>query len=305
MYLLVILLGLMIFLIDWARKPEHWKWFEVLTAPPRDAPLDNRLDPAAADEAGDVIRIRAVEEPGAAGSGAAAEPDHAGRSSPPSGALPEVPGVNRKYLAEVRDDTPTRRAEQDARFQLWDVLLRLRPAELQKLSVGRVSYVQLFRQSDVYRGKLIHTQGTVRRTYRVKAPKNAVGIESYYEIWLAPRDNPSSPMIVDCLKLPKQFPTGVDLAEEVALTGFFFKRRAYDAWDPYRKETTRRTAPVVLSKGLQWHKRPPPAQKTSMDVATVGLIVGATLASSLLVAWYVYARTRRPKRTTNELRLFD
>ncbi|MBN2579327.1 MAG: hypothetical protein JXB10_10080 [Pirellulales bacterium] len=261
MLYLVVALGLVVILMDWARKPEHWRWFEALSEPRDETPADPRL---------------------------------------PSGALPEVPGVNRQYLTEVRDDTPTRRAERDAWFELWDVLLRLSPDDLRKFSVGRVSYVQLMGQSNLYRGKLVRLQGTIRRIERIAAPDNAVGIKHYYEAWLSPRDNPSSPILVYVLNLPKKFPAGKDLAEDVALVGFFFKRYVYLAGDPAAKTDALRTAPVVLAKELQWKPPPPPVAERPPGAATVTIVLVAAIGASLLFIWFVYSRTRRPRRDEHE-----
>jgi hypothetical protein len=254
--LLIFALGLAVILIDWARKPEHWKWIEAFSA-----------------------KRPVAEKPAVA--------------PRPSGALPEVPGIDPRYLAGIRDDTLIRTEEDDAWFQLCDILLRLPPAELQKFSAGRVSYAQLFHQSDVYRGKLVELHGTIRRVESIPVRKKGVDIKGYYRTWLSPDDNPSSPIIVYCLTLPKDFPQEMNVAEEVGLKGFFFKRLLYSAGDPSTKKTELRTAPMVLTKDLQWKKRPPPPPKKPVDVIILVIVLAVSLGASLLVAWYGYARTRR------------
>jgi hypothetical protein len=290
--LAILFLGLVVILIDWARKPEHWKWFETLTTSRGEAQIDNRLDAMTNDREGVAIRLPADKK--VKGTSSISPKEQMGQSSPPLlGDLPEVPGVDQRYFADIRDNTPFRAAEDDAWFQLWDILQRSPLGELKKFSAGRVSYAQLFRQSDVYRGKLVEVRGTIRRAERMSVPKNALGLKNYYQTWLFPDDNPSSPIVVYCLNLPKNFPQGMNLAEEVALSGFYFKRWVYLAGDPSTKEETLRTAPVLLAKGFQWQPPPPPAPETPFNVMTVTILVTATLGVSLLLVWYVYMRTRR------------
>ncbi len=196
------------------------------------------------------------------------------------------PGVNPVYLSAVRDDSFFRAAERDAWFHLLQILAKTEPAELSRASAGRVSFVQLFQQSTDYRGRIVRLKGTVRRASPMTSPKNDYGIERYYQLWLSPDDNPSSPIVLFCLELPEGFPTGMTLAERAEVEGFYYKRLAYEAAD------TLRTAPTVLARGIQWHPAPksqpigPPAPGSPWMVFGVALVLSTALAT------YVYWRTR-------------
>lgn len=213
--------------------------------------------------------------------------------------LPELsdeyfPGVNPAYLESVRDDTFFRATEHDAWFHLLRLLDEADPVELAAASKGRVSFVQLFQQSSDYRGHVVRLRGTVRRAFPLQPPKNDYGIEQYYQLWLFPNDNPSSPVVLFCLNLPEGFPTGMTLVERAEVVGFYFKRLAYEAAD------TLRTAPTVLARGIQWKPAPAPAPVGPPEPGSPWTVFGVALVFSAALAAYVYWRTRsgrvRPDR---------
>ena len=65
--------------------------------------------------------------------------------------------------------------------------------------MGRVAYLQLYKQSADYRGKMVTVKGTVRLAYRVAAPANYLGVKEYCVYWLYPAGGPDSPLIVYAL----------------------------------------------------------------------------------------------------------
>lgn len=246
---LVMAMGLVVFLMNEARKPENWAWlFAVGEVSPRPA--------------------KAAEQPG-------------GRY---------FPGVKPEYFLAIRDDMPFRPDEQDAWFNLFDVLNKTNEATLEEKSIGRVTFAQLFQQSDEYRGELVTIQGTVRRAHRLTAPKNDCGIKKYYQIWVQPADSPNSPIVVYCLHLPKGFPTGMDISAEAEITGFFFKRWAYKA------RGTLCTAPTLAARTVRWQKVPEVVKSAPMNVGTLLLLFGVAVAVSALVVVHVIRRTRPARR---------
>jgi len=200
-------------------------------------------------------------------------------------------GVRADLLDDVRDDYPFRFDERDAWFGLLAVLRDTDPAVLRRASLGRVTYVQIFEQPDVYRGRLVSVRGIVRRAHRVPAPKNDLGFDHYYQTWITPQDSPSNVLVVYCLNLPEGFPTGVELEESVELVGFFFKRWVYQAQDKLR------TAPVVLAGSLVWQPKPQAVERQVDDdpLSVVMLFVIAGLFAVSVTA-YVYCRNRGGKR---------
>ncbi|MCA9147159.1 MAG: hypothetical protein KDB05_30490 [Planctomycetales bacterium] len=189
-------------------------------------------------------------------------------------------------LAAIRDDMVWRPEEQTAWFRSFEKLLAMNDRELKQQSLGNVGFVQLFRQTNEYRGKLVTVQGTAELAYYVPAPKNDLGIERYYVFWLRPSDGADSPLVAYALKLPDGFPTvgndHTDLREEMTFTGYFFKRWAYGAHDGIR------TAPLLLANQPTWQPTP---DILSAKRPAPGTIIAAVLAIALLaisIARWVY-----------------
>jgi len=201
-------------------------------------------------------------------------------------------------LKSIRDDSFWRPGEQHAWFRWFETLIRTDPAQLQRESSGQVGFLQLFKQSAEYRGKLVSIQGTARLAYRVKAPPNIHGISTYVVYWVKPKGGPNSPIVVYALETPADFPVvnekagtsaGTPLNEEVTFTGFFVKRWAYSS------ESGLKTAPLMVARGPVWiagasqgNGRPLPERTLA-----IGAVV-AVLALSVGVAMLVFRAGRTP-----------
>lgn len=208
----------------------------------------------------------------------------------PEDQRPKLP-VDFQKLEVVEDNTQSRSQESEAWFHIFDVL-RTTPAEtLQKASLGGVSWIQLFNQPDVYRGEPLTFAGRVRGASRLNTPENELGIEKYYRLWLQPSDNRDRLIVVYCLKLPKDFPLGMELNEPVVLTGIFFKR-----W-LYRGKVDFELAPVVLANSIEWTPHPTGTEGgTPLNVVNVVTIVVVALVLSVAIILFWHFRTRRPKQ---------
>jgi len=213
----------------------------------------------------------------------------------PSAELPNdyFPGVQPTQLDVVRDDTFFRAVEHDGWFHLLRILDEAEAAQVEEACEGRTSFVQLFQQSDDYRGRIVRLKGTVRRAFPLRPPKNDYGIDRYYQLWLFPDDNPSSPIILFCLDLPAGFPTGMTLVERAEVVGFYFKRLAYEAAD------TLRTAPTVLASSIHWRRAPLKNPMEPSDPGSPWTVLGTALLFSAALATYVYWRTRPTPKGAN------
>jgi hypothetical protein len=273
---IILLLGLVIVAIDRARQPGAWAWFDSLSAPSAEESgpaIDNRLDAVAPrDSAPDSFVIPKEQR-----AEKAADQDK------------YFPGVKPEWFATIHDDTISSRGEQACTFALLDILQRSDLEKLRKASLGRIAYAQLFRQPNEYRGRLVTVSGRVHAVHRIELFKNEYGIKEYYQVWLAPFENRTSPIVVYCLGLPKGFPTGKKVAEEAEVTGFFLKRWAYQATDAVR------TAPELLAKTLEWRKRPLMRQESPGGIGSLLLIVAAAIVVAAATAWLIYIRTRSPR----------
>jgi hypothetical protein len=192
--------------------------------------------------------------------------------------------------AEVKDNAMFLRAEHEAWFLLWEEARRLEPAQLNRRSLGIVSYAQLAGQPDVYRGQAVTVKGRVLRESFKRAPKNALGITDYHQLVIAPVGGGDWPITIYCLDLPTGFPRGEDLQEDVSIAGLFFKNWSY----PY--EGGMGISPVLVTKSFEWS---PPAVRAPVGVSQqdVGpLVVGgvAAILCALGFAAWVSRQTRRP-----------
>lgn len=275
---LILLMGFVVILAERASNPALWRWFDHVLSPQQDragaSMIDNRLDGASQSRALPSDTFLLAQE-------------HA----PANRATAEAyfPGVTAADFEAVSDDTPSTRDEQTCSLRLLDILNRAKPESLGKASVGPVTYAQLFRQPSQYRGRLVTVSGIVRRASRIELFPNEYGITEYYQVWLWPSDNPVAPIVVYCLRLPKGFPTGMEIAEQAQLTGFFFKRWAYQAKDVIR------IAPELLAQTLQWDKRLVMTSEEPAETWPIPLVVCVAALLALLAAWYVYLRTRPAK----------
>ncbi len=275
--LTILLLGIVVLLFDKVRQPDTWKWIDRFAAPSHEAPagaIDNRLDSVPrSDLSADAFVVSKAEQP----------------AEKPADDGDYFPGVSAGMFKSIRDDSLSSEEEQAVSLRLLNILHRTDLERLRQASVGQISYAQLFRQPGQYRGRLVTVSGTVRRANPIELFKNEFGLKKYYQVWLFPADNPTAPIVIYCLDLPKGFPTGMELAEDVEVTGFFLKRWAYVAQDVFR------TAPELLAKTLEWQKQPVMAKEPDVDSRLIPVILVVSLLLALAAAWVVYMRTRPGK----------
>jgi hypothetical protein len=279
----ILLLGVVAIIADKARQPGALDWFDRLVASgagESTGGIDNRLESLHSREPADSFVI------------AKNQPDE---KSSAKGEL--FPGVKLEWFQSIRDDTISSREEQACTLPLFAILQKADLAKLREASVGKIAYAQLFRQPRQYRGRLVTVAGVVQGVYPIQLFPNEYGINKYYQVWLAPFDNRFAPIVIYCLSLPKGFPTGDKVAEEVEATGFFFKRWAYQA-----KDATR-TAPTILAKSLEWQKRPVLKPVSTIDAGKlVPIIVVAALFTALTV-WFIHQRTKPSRPILTEVSL--
>jgi hypothetical protein len=275
---LVLAVGLVLFLIEEAANPQRWAWMFQAAGQPV----------AAANPA----RQAKVEQPPELRRRQAARGEFIAESEHKE-ELPATktffPGVDRELLAKVRDDTAFRPSEAGAFYHLLGILDETPEAELEKGSVGPVSFTQLFGQPKEFRGDLVTMEGTVRRAQKKAAPKNDYGITDYDLLIVEPSDRAYA-VWVYALELPDDFPRGEKLREPVTLTGFFYKRLAALSED---REIM--TWPVLLAKTV--HRRPvlAAAPQANRQVELKSLTGGLAIAvlASLVVVVFVFFATRR------------
>lgn len=285
--ILCAMLMLVLVMMNEVRKPEMWKWMwanepvannsqpDLGEAEPgsprlanpqpanglRDAPIDT-LSPNKPDGNLSVDGFRAIQSRTPA--------DHADES--PAADL--LPGITAELLATIEDNSLMRVAENEAWQMILGTLKTTTQAELESRSLGYVSFAQLFRQTDSYRGQVVTVRGTVRRGERVVPRSNDNGIDELFRWIVEPAGPSNAPIFVYTLENPGNIQLGDDLREEAKFAAICFKRLAYAAGDGTR------IAPVLLAKTVTWIPRPvvQPVQLPS------GPTVAVTLAGLLLLA---------------------
>jgi hypothetical protein len=280
--MLVFALGIALIAISRLAEPATWTWIARMgerqaerARRPQHAAVDTRLPPKAND---DSVIIR---------------PDRA--AEVPAGGKHYFPGVDAKLLAEIEDNSALKPSEQPARLQLLGLLRRSDPRSLEEASLGEPAFIQLMKQTDAFRGQLVTIRGQVQGVYTVEAPKNDQGIRELHQLWIAPGARDGA-IVVDCLDLPKTFPQGANLHEQVTLTGFFFKRLAYY----YEPEKQMRVAPYVLAEQIDWTPQPVAAEEPAQESRLKGIVWAISIA--LVAAVVLMLFLLRGRRSVNPYR---
>ncbi len=293
--LLVMSAGLVMILIQEASKPKHWVWIRggaALAPPavnPRQPPPRAAARPLAAGPDGAEL-AEADDQPKPPVRRALA-PDEFIIEAETEHDLPHgkqyFPGVRADLLGRVRDDTVFRAAETGSFYNLLEVLNTAGEQELEKASLGDVSFTQLYTQPKEFRGDLVTISGAVRRVQAKRLAANASGIEQYYQVILEPNDR-AYPVVVYCLELPDGFPSGERLNEPATLTGFFYKRWAHMSGKGIS------TWPLLLAKTIDWRPeaRPAIAPRPQFNRQTLLAALFIATVVSLLVVLFVLSRTR-------------
>lgn len=207
--------------------------------------------------------------------------------------------LRRLTLDLVEDDTTFRPAEREIWFHLLAQLHERPKDQLGNRAPEDVVYLQMYKQPDDYRGRLVRFRGVAKMGYRYDAPKNYLGIEEYNVLVIDPDGEPDSPIIVYTLDLPEGFPAlkhrdkdraTTKLHEDVEITGYFFKRFAYQA--PAGTYTT----PQVIARSPAWVPRRTLAEVTGRDKWTpthVAAIVAIAAVGAALTMAFIVWRIRR------------
>lgn len=320
---LVFAAGLALVLMFKAANPEHWRWLDrwASSDQPKEQPIDNRIEHIELNDAETVHLAAPHRSPGDAGrsdpatndsphdsttvnrSSNESEPSTPLRPNPASptkdqAASAKAPsvatvlsGVSEYYLGQIRDDTVFRVEEQDSWFNILDVLNRSEATAISRQSAGAVTFAQLYRQSPLYRGRVVSTSGVVRQVdLYSRITQNSAGIERYYRLTFFPADHRDTPMFVYCLNLPERFPVASGIEEFVEVDAVFFKRWVYEGKGGLF------TTPVLLAKDVRWQPRlvvreDPPSQPW-LFVA----IVAVAAVFSLAVSIVIYRRTKSDNR---------
>lgn len=146
------------------------------------------------------------------------------------------------------------------------------------------TYVDLFMNPEVWKGKLVTLQGHIRHVVSYPAKHPEFRGRELHELWLFTDDSQNNPAVVITPNLPADFPVAAELIDQVSVTGCVFKQYVY------RGQESRRIAPLVLAGSIQWT----PTDSHILSLQESGhLSAGSPLAQRAKLV-----RSRGPGRTT-------
>ncbi|MCA9211808.1 MAG: hypothetical protein KDB27_01990 [Planctomycetales bacterium] len=280
--MLVTMLMVVILLMAEAAKPKNWEWMWKLDKT-ADAAAAEQTGPAAIDTRLQATTPKAVHTSDSFQSEVASPSDfesaietHADQAT--------FNDITPELLSTIEDDTFFRNEESNAWVLFLGLLRTMESTEIEQNSVGEISFAQLFRQTEEFRGKLVTVDGVIRRAHRVPAASNQLGIENYWQCWIRPTDGSNSPLVVYSLNVPDDVAQDANVHQPARVTGFCFKRWAYNS------ASGPRIAPVLLAKNIELQPdavsfgRPPLSSSTRMQIITASIVVGLCVACVALIA---------------------
>lgn len=303
---LVFTLMLVLVLMQEAAKPQTWAWLwrrqAELDSPAREvdswADEGNRgsAETAAAGEEVDTRLDPADPQAVLRAPGTIHAPAPLPETDTPPLQVPGyLPGIDPTRLSVIEDDTMFQSNETAVWYELLGLLATMDETSWHAQRPTQVGFVQLYRQPDVYRGKLISVHGTVYRASYVKTAEDRPALDGYWQLWLRP-EGTNQVMVVYSLAVPDGFPPGPSMKEDVELTGIFFKRWAYLAKDGPR------SAPLVLARRPVWTPAP---QTERVALPSVGTAIAAVIGVGLMaavIAWWAMWPQRGPSAVASAIR---
>lgn len=175
-------------------------------------------------------------------------------------------------ISRIDDHTVFRNSDNLAWFRMLETLRTAAADRVQASVLATPNILELSKQQDTFRGKLISMRGEVRKAYRVRAPSNQLDIPQYYVLVIRPSGGGTTPLIVYCLQPPNGFPSlpdkdidrsTADMNDVVQVTGYFFK-----SWAHAGPQGQMFSSPLMLANSFQWLPHEKLAPTTSVKPAS-------------------------------------
>ena len=145
--------------------------------------------------------------------------------------LADEPGVRipAEWLTGVRDNLiGIRQREAGAYYRVLAKVRIVPQAELRAEADPNASYANLMDSPDRFRGRPVALVGEVRNLFAYEAPPNDFGVTQLYDAWILTSDSGNQPFRVVCQAIPAELKPGTNLRQAVRVTGYFFKKEAYE-----------------------------------------------------------------------------
>ena len=156
---------------------------------------------------------------------------------------------------------------------------------LRRRGQSEVYFNDLIQSPEKYRGKLISIDLNVRRIREYEEPNQRSG--KLYEVWGFTRESKVWLYVAMVPELPAGMPVGLDVAENVRLTGYFFKIQDYQ--DGLGRQGY---APLLMGR-LRWQA---PVEPTLSPNEWVWIVVGVCVVGVVGVVIFLISVLRQRRR---------
>ena len=226
-----------------------------------------------------------------------------GRSVTPQGARPTNADAkldkNLRVFRMIKDDTPMTLANATKEeYAAWNRVLlharRFAPADLEAAARRDVEFHSLFKDESrhEYKLDLVYFEGVLvmLRKMELSARLKEAGVETLYEGWLIPKDEPSgNPICIAFTELPPEIPVpdkASSVNKWVSFAGYSFKRIRYESQERDRQKDTAKwkAAPLLLGHGVLPKTDPRKDSPLSWGGTFVPMALGV-VAGMVAVAW--------------------
>jgi len=207
-------------------------------------------------------------------------------------------------LESVRDETPVRSGEEGLAF--CEALVKAHKTSnhaFQNSVTKGLTYANLFYESKLYRGKVVHFEGRLRRLIRFEPPGETKldGVTDQYEGWVFdPEIYGANPVCVVFTELPAGLEPGDKLDVRVSFDGYYFKKYRYKAADNWRD------APLLIGHTIIVKQMPAKADAeegglfSSFMAVTFMVLLGCVFFLAFaLTLWYRRSDQQVQQRLSN------
>ncbi len=298
---LVLSLSLVVFAVLWAGRSETWHWL----IPPDNETAQNvsqaetdedapPFDPFSAySPATQDDRSNATEAPPFQPSQQFEEATEDSQPIPPPADRTAAQGARlpAEWLEDVDDTKLGIRAEEaPSYYRILAHASRLDEQHLQREARRDLLHVNLIRDPQLHRGKLLSIQGTARRILPIDVNENDYGVREAYEVWLTTPDSGIDPWRIVTTQLDPRLPVGEQVAVQVQATGFFYKQYSYAS------QGGMHVAPLLLASLVE----PPTVIRTippGSGLEPYILFLAAIIGCGTILAVMLYTRGDKRFRT--------
>ncbi len=212
---------------------------------------------------------------------------------------PLPPAESSQWFDRVEDRTPLNHIDNLVYAQLLEKVRSTPPATLAKQARREVTFGQLFKHPDRYRGLPVHLDGTARRVVINEGVGPGFSTSGrLHEAWTFTMDSQRYPYCLVFETPPADLNLGPDVYERVAFDGYFLKLMSYNAADSKAGLNDSHVAPLLIGRLTKFADPTPtmllprngPARRNAWIV--IALVGAASIALFRVIL--MFRRKRKP-----------